>query len=177
MIGPRAILSRRLELASMSLAFMTASLDGRIAEAAALLNVSLPDDWPASVARTMRWRVEQLARDPSEQPWLLRAMVPRHDPTRPVIGHINFHAPPGRDGWVEIGYTVYEPWRRQGFGQEAAEALMDWAAREHQVTTFRASVGPCNAPSLALVRKLGFKHIGRQWDDEDGEELVFELQR
>ena len=50
---------------------------------------------------------------------------------------------------------------------------MGWAASEQAVTRFRASVGPWNTPSLNLVRKLGFVRVGVQWDEEDGEELVF----
>jgi RimJ/RimL family protein N-acetyltransferase len=37
-----------------------------------------------------------------------------------------------------------------------------------------ASVSPENAPSLAVIRKLGFEQTGEQWDEEDGLELVFE---
>jgi RimJ/RimL family protein N-acetyltransferase len=32
-----------------------------------------------------------------------------------------------------------------------------------------------NEPSLAIARRFGFVEIGRHWDDEDGEELEFEL--
>lgn len=48
------------------------------------------------------------------------------------------------------------------------------AADEPAVRTVRATIGPDNLPSLALVRELGFVHVGEQWDDEDGRELVFE---
>ena len=40
---------------------------------------------------------------------------------------------------------------------------------------FRASVAPDNVPSLAVVAKFGFRQVGVQIDDIDGEELVFEL--
>jgi RimJ/RimL family protein N-acetyltransferase len=40
-----------------------------------------------------------------------------------------------------------------------------------------ASTSPGNEPSLAVIRKLGFTQTGEAWDDEDGLELVFELQR
>jgi L-amino acid N-acyltransferase YncA len=49
------------------------------------------------------------------------------------------------------------------------------AAEAQGIGRFIASVGPENEPSLAIVRRLGFVEVGRHWDDEDGEELEFEL--
>ena len=97
-----------------------------------------------------------------------------------MIGHIGFHGPPGANGpekagALEVGYTVFEPFRRQGYATEAVVGILEWARAEHGVRHFVASVGPRNDPSLALVRRLGFRQTGTQWDDEDGEELVFEL--
>jgi [ribosomal protein S5]-alanine N-acetyltransferase len=37
-----------------------------------------------------------------------------------------------------------------------------------------ASVSPRNPASLALVRSLGFRQVGKQIDEVDGLELVFE---
>lgn len=123
----------------------------------------------------MRYRLDQLATDPTVQPWLLRAMVLR-EPIRRVIGHIGFHAQPSAAGTLEVGYSVMEQFRQQGFAFEAVQALFAWAAHEHSIQAFVASIGPENAPSLALARKLGFEQVGSQMDAEDGLELVFELQ-
>ena len=38
----------------------------------------------------------------------------------------------------------------------------------------RATVAPDNAPSLAVVDRAGFRHVGEQEDEVDGLELVFE---
>ena len=81
---------------------------------------------------------------------------------------------PGADDAVEIGYTIFEPWRGRGYATEAARALMEWARAEHGIRRFIASVAPGNAPSLAIVRRLGFEQTGEQWDEEDGLELVWE---
>ena len=40
---------------------------------------------------------------------------------------------------------------------------------------FVASVAPDNAPSLAIIRKLGFVRTGEHIDSEDGLEQVFQL--
>jgi RimJ/RimL family protein N-acetyltransferase len=53
--------------------------------------------------------------------------------------------------------------------------LLDWASNKHGIQHFIASISPGNEASLALVRRLGFREFGRHWDEEDGEELEFEL--
>ena len=53
--------------------------------------------------------------------------------------------------------------------------MFDWARREQASHRFRASVAPGNVASLAVIGRFGFRQIGVQIDDIDGEELVFEL--
>jgi RimJ/RimL family protein N-acetyltransferase len=174
-----AIHSERLDLVSLSAEVVEALLEGRLSEAEVLLSVPLPEGWPdADVKPFLRLRLEQMRRDAGAQRWLVRALVRRSDGT--MVGHAGFHGPPGTGGLdpgkAELGYTVFPAFRGQGFAFEAALALIDWAEGEG-IHRFVASVGPWNAPSLAIVRKLGFVQTGEQWDEEDGLELVFELDR
>ncbi len=152
---------------------MLDSLEGRRAEAADALGAALPDDWPGDLERLLQLRLRQVRADPAVQPWLLRAMV-RRTPSRLMVGYIGFHGAPSPRGSVEVGYTVLAEHRRQGYAFEAAVALLGWAGDAHGIRHVVASVSPKNGPSLALVRKLGFTQTGTQWDDVDGEELVFE---
>ena len=122
-------------------------------------------------AHTVRMRLAQLADDPAQEPWLLRAVVLRE--TGEAIGYANFHAPPDRDGMVEIGYRIVAELRGRGYAGEAAMAMWRWAA-EHGARVLRASVAPDNVPSLAIVRRAGFVEVGEQIDEIDGLELVFE---
>ena len=172
-----SILTDRLELVSLSPSFIEALLAGRRLEAARILGSPLPEEWPGDILFMLQRRLQQLRADPSEQPWLARAMIRRTPPDGTVVGTLGFHARPDRRGVVEVGYGVLAPFRRQGYAEEAVRALFDWATREHAVRRFRASVGPSNQPSLALVRKLEFVQTGDQWDEIDGRELVFELER
>ncbi|MBI2913510.1 MAG: GNAT family N-acetyltransferase [Chloroflexi bacterium] len=170
-----SIRSHRLDLVSMSPAFIEALLAGDRAQAEAVGGFPLPPGWPAPAdERLLRLRLEQMRQDPSTQPWLLRAMV-RRRPRRQMIGFINFHGLP-RDGLAELGYTVLPPSRRRGYASETIQGLMDWARTEHGVRCFRVSIAPDNAPSLALAAGLGFRQTGCQMDEEDGPELVFELE-
>jgi len=90
------------------------------------------------------------------------------------VGHIGFHGPPA-DGMLEMGYTVFPRYRRQGLAIEAAQAMMDWASMQTPVQRFRVSIAPDNEASLAMAAKMGFKQVGEQIDDVEGLEYVFEL--
>ena len=73
---------------------------------------------------------------------------------------------------VEMGYTVFAKYRRQGFASEAITALAGWAGAEHGVENFGISVGADNGPSMALAEKLGFRKVGEHHDEVDGLEIV-----
>lgn len=118
--------------------------------------------------------MQQMAEAPESAEWLLRAMVRRADGE--IVGYINFHGPPDEAGRAELGYTVFEPHRRQGYATEAALAMMRWAHEAHGVSTFVVSISPANEPSLRLADAMGFLRTGTQIDEIDGEEWVFELQ-
>ncbi len=168
----------RFELVSMSVPFMQALLQRDLGAAAVEIGAGVPADLPDRLDGFLQFRIADLALDPEAQPWLGRAIVlTDEDPParRWIIGSVGFHAPPGPDGRVEVGYHVEPEYRRRGVATEAIGALFDWAAREHGVTRFRASIAPDNAASLAVVAHFGFRQTGVQLDDVDGKELVFDL--
>ena len=159
----------------MSLPFMRALLDHDLATAEAEIGLPVPPGLPEELDGFLQYRIADLVVDPEAQPWLGRAVVLRTPDGPRIIGTVGFHAPPDPDGRVEVGYRVDEAYRRTGVATEVVRALFDWAAREHGVTRFRASISPDNVASLAIARKFGFRHVGEQIDDVDGLELVFEL--
>jgi [ribosomal protein S5]-alanine N-acetyltransferase len=127
-------------------------------------------------ARFFQLRRRELAAQPELLGWFVWAVVVDDE----MVGHAGFHGPPGRNAqndaeMVEIGYTIYPQHRRRGYATEAARALIGWARAEHGVRRFLFSISPENEPSLAIARRLGFTEVGRHWDEEDGEELEFEL--
>jgi RimJ/RimL family protein N-acetyltransferase len=168
------IATERLDLVWLSPQLVESILDGSRDE----LDFDAPDDWPNDRDRRfLAFRLRQMRDEPARAPWLVRAVVLRE--TRELIGHVGFHGPPGvnalrADDAVEVGYTIFPAHRRRGYATEAVAALLDWA-RTQGIHRFVASVGPQNDPSLRIVRGLGFVEVGRHWDDEDGEELEFEL--
>ena len=170
------IRTARVELVSMSMPFMLYLLARDLDGAAAEIGAVVPPELPDQLDNFLQFRIADLEIDPDAQPWLGRAIVVTEpDRTRRIIGSAGFHQPPDADGRVEVGYRVEPAWRRQGIATEVVRALFDWAATEHGVHRFRASVSPNNVPSLAIIRGFGFRQTGVQIDDIDGEELVFEL--
>jgi ribosomal-protein-alanine N-acetyltransferase len=172
-----AIPSPRLALVSFTPRAMRAVLDGDLATAEEELHAAVPRGLRERLGELFERRLADVDRDPSVLPWMARAMVLTDNlGVRRVIGSVGFHGAPNEDGQVEIGYHVEPGFRRRGFATEAVRALLEWAAAEHGIRHFRASVAPSNEPSLAVVARLGFRQTGVRWDELDGEQLVFELE-
>jgi RimJ/RimL family protein N-acetyltransferase len=171
------VTSAEVELRLLDAATMLALAEGRHDDAERALGVRVPRDWPDEHdARFLRLRADQLRDGSSAPEWSVRAVV-RGDE---LVGHAGFHGPPGVNGpalpnAVEIGYTIFPEHRGRGYAQQATRELIA-LARASGVAEVIASIAPDNEPSLAIVQKLGFVQTGEQWDDEDGLELVFELE-
>ena len=165
-----AIATPRLTLVPLTTSLLQAVAGGDLAEVERQLGARVGTGWEQGVPATLR--LEQLAADASEQPWLVRAMVAATP--RQVVGSVGFHAPPDDHGRVEIGYDIVASERQKGYAREGIRALLDWAWATGRARTCVASVSPHNAASLALIRSFGFRQIGEQIDEIDGLELVFE---
>jgi RimJ/RimL family protein N-acetyltransferase len=92
-----------------------------------------------------------------------------------VIGSAGFHDFPDENGMIEIGYGIVPEMQNQGLGTELLLGMWKLICARTDVKILRYTVSPDNAPSLHLVRKLGFTEIGVQIDPEDGPELIFEM--
>ncbi len=172
--------SDRLDLLPMSLELMEALQRGDLESARQMVGYRIPADWPQAMESVLQYRIAIARKRPETLPLLLLAMVLHADPEI-VVGRFGFHGPVDDDGMIEIGYEVFPQFRRQGYAREAVLAMMTWVGGypavlrcDPAVLRFRASVRPDNAPSRALVAGLGFIEVGSQWDEEDGEETLFE---
>ncbi|HEY8805969.1 MAG TPA: GNAT family N-acetyltransferase [Candidatus Limnocylindria bacterium] len=162
---------------SLPLTALDAFLAGDRAAALRLIDFEMPDEFPGDHLDLVRMRRDQIAARPEWLPWSLRAIVLR-EPRRAMAGFANFHGPPGVNdlgvpGAAETGYTVFAEYRGRGIATEVAEAMMEWAAREHGVRHFISGVTPDNGPSLRVNEKLGFVPTGHIVDGE----IIFELRR
>jgi len=165
---------RTVELIEMNRETMLALARGDLASAQLLAPVPLSPFFSSEDQRGV-WarRAEQIALDAADAHWVTRVVW---DPDLGrAVGRAGFHGRPDERGMVEIGYETDPEFQRLGYARAAVAELLGWAARESNVTIVRASVSPTNDPSLRIVRSFGFVAVSEQWDEEDGLEIVHEL--
>lgn len=97
-----------------------------------------------------------------------------------LIGDIGIHFVESQE--IELGYTLAPSHQRQGFATEALRAVITHLFQALQKHRIRATLAPENTPSIALLKRLGFRQEahykqaywnGQNWEDE----LVFALLR
>ena len=145
----------------------------------ALIGFNVSPDW-FEEKDLIRLRMNDYRADNKYISWGLHAVGLRK--SKEMIGFIGFHTRPNPEylhslapNAIELGYTIFLPYRRYGFCEEAIGGLLNWAVQKHPLDNFIASVSPTNIASTALVKKLGFKKIGEQIDEVDGLEFVYQL--
>lgn len=77
-----------------------------------------------------------------------------------VIGDAVFHNWFPDHARAEIGYKLYEPYRRKGYMQEAVKEMLRFGFSDMQLTRIEACIAPENALSRSLVAKFGFAEEG-----------------
>lgn len=172
-----AIETDRLALELLRPEALRALLAHDVRRASECQDLVLPRDFlPESGAdgAFLAFHHQQLRDHPEVRGWSIRAMVRRSDGA--VVGNCGFHGPPRAVGRAEIGYAVLPPYRGDGFATEAARALVHWAFERGEHTVV-AGVASTNAPSLAVVRRVGFVQTGAQPADDGDEELIFEIRK
>jgi ribosomal-protein-alanine N-acetyltransferase len=169
--------TERLLLRSMSTELLSAFSLGDLETARRLVDYRIPNDFPLVGKAIVKHRLGLIESNPSQHPWMYRAILRRSDGA--LIGHISFHheAPdPDRRAYVEagaeLGYVIEPEHRRKGYAKESAVAMMAWASQEFGVRDFILSISVQNHPSLRMAESMGFAVIGEQDDPVDGLELV-----
>lgn len=121
----------------------------------------------------LAWRVPQVKADPACNKWFVRWIVLKEK--QEIIGSTSFHGAPDLEGMLEIGLGIESEYQRQGFAKEALLGMWRWAVTFPEVRTFRYTVSPDNAPSIAVIKYFGFEFKGQQMDEIDGAEDIYEM--
>lgn len=166
--------TQQVRIVHLTAPVFRALADGDLAAANAVSPVPLSAYFAGPEWRSV-WlmRHEQVQHDPASAEWVTGIIWDER--RQAAVGRAGYHGPPDASGMVEIGYAVDPAHRRRGYARAALEALLQRAAREPQVRTVRVTISPDNLASYRLTSQYGFAAVGDQWDDEDGLEIVYEV--
>lgn len=156
----RVVESRRMTLVAGTEQLVSADLAGRQALAEAI-GAEVPENWPPELyeSTAMRWSLKQLE-DPAEQGWSLWYLLSKKHDTPQVMGICGFKGKPDATGSVEIGYSVLNQYRVQGYATEAVARLVVWAFSHQYVTEVTAETLPHLKQSIRVMEKNGLIFSG-----------------
>lgn len=129
------------------------------------LGVTVPAGWPPGLydEDAMYYFRKQLKKlgEPAVG-WFGWYAIRRESPAT-LVAAAGFMGPP-EAGMVEIGYSVVEQFRRQGFATEMIGALCARAFSTPDVHTVMAQVAADNEASIGALKRAGFRKIGAGTD-------------
>ena len=151
----------RMRLIAAQLAHLRTEL-AEPSQLAALLGVEIPASWPpgeydrdAIVYFLSQYEI----RGPEAIGWYGWYAVRRAEVESPaqLVGAGGYFGPPSADGTVEIGYSIVDETRGEGYGTELAQALTDRALRHPGVRRVIAHVAADNVASHKVLKRAGFR--------------------
>ena len=114
------------------------------------------------IAQAVRRRYDRMEQAPKEaHPWLTYWLIEKKEQKR-GIGLVGCKYLPNEDGYVEIGYTMAEEYRNQGYMTEALLAFLDWLYEYPFCKGAKLLIRSANLPSRKVAENCGFLHQGRE---------------
>jgi [ribosomal protein S5]-alanine N-acetyltransferase len=94
-----------------------------------------------------------------------------------AVGTIGFKNTPAEAREVEIGYGINASHWGLGLASEAVQALITWAFETGYATRVTAKTAVNNPASMRVLEKNGFTKVGTDYDPEDGDLIVWALEK
>lgn len=178
-VHSETVCTERLVLAPMSADVVRSILRGDWSTTRRRIGCEFPLEWREDGWRWLEPQADKGEQDDRYVAWGTRLAFAREpdvltEGRAAVLAEVGFHGPPDTEGWAEIGYRVVARYRRHGFAEKAARALLRWATARGAVG-IKASVSPGNTASIGLLRKLGFTMTGRYEHDMLGPQALLGL--
>ena len=77
-----------------------------------------------------------------------------------MVGDLCFFGVPNENGEIEIGYGIYEGFRKRGLMTEAVGAVIKWAEEQPGIRAIIAGTEKSNADSYAILKRNNFIKCG-----------------
>ena len=122
------------------------------------------DEAPPATVEALAERYARLetrqSGDGSEK-WL--NWIVRETATQRAVGFVQ--ATVKEDGTAFVAYVIAPGAQRKGFAREATESMLGELKSTYSASPFRANVDHHNAPSIAVLRHLGFRETSQNGGD------------
>ncbi len=173
---PGIIETARLCLVPVTPAHVEALCQSRAA-LAALLGVTVPDDWPVGAPdATIRPDVINfLTAQTKPGNWPVFFYIHRQD--KRLIGDGGFKGRPNARRAIEIGYALTPAYRGQGLATEAAQAILEWAFARPGLEAVTAETLPGGHASMRVLDKLSMSFKEQDYDPAEGDVYRWEITR
>jgi RimJ/RimL family protein N-acetyltransferase len=138
------------------------------------LGVTPAGAWPPELHddHTIAFNQQQLAKGDSQAGWWCWYFLHESDEGARLVGSGGFIGPPDADGAVEIGFSILDEFRRQGFAVEALRGLCE-VARTRGATQVVVKTLETLLASVRTAQAAGF--AGPERTAEDGVILLRRL--
>ncbi|GAB3640254.1 GNAT family N-acetyltransferase [Spirosoma arcticum] len=90
-----------------------------------------------------------------------------------LVGSAGFKSEP-KEGKVEVAYSTFPQYQRQGLGSEMCRRLVVIALQTNPAIKITARTLEQENYSTRILKKNGFECVGTIWDQEDGTVLEWE---
>lgn len=171
-----ALVTPRLRLVPITLDAILAVLDHDKPRAEAIVGAAFPASWPSDelLVSGFPYSRDAIRARPEVRLWGDSLVLLKDEPR--VIGSVVFHGHP-TDGIAEVGYSIEDAYRANGYATEATRACVEWALAQPGIEAVQATTFEWHLASLGVIRGVGMKQVAVRDHDTLGSLLVFERRR
>lgn len=171
-----ALVTDRLRLVPITLDGILAVLDNDKPRAEAIVGAAFPASWPSEelLVSGFPYSRDAIKAAPDTRLWGDSLILLKDEPR--VIGSVVFHGHPA-DGVAEVGYSIEESHRSNGYAIEATRACVEWALAQSGIEAVQATTFEWHLASLGVIRGIGMQQVAVRDHDTLGSLLVFERRR
>ena len=171
-----SLVTPRLRLVPITLDAIIAVLDHDKPRAEAVVGAKFPASWPSDelLVSGFPYSRDAIRANPTVRLWGDSLVLLKDEPR--VIGSVVFHGHPA-DGVAEVGYSIEESFRSNGYATEATGACVEWALEQPGIDAVQATTFEWHLASLGVIRGIGMKQVAVRDHDTLGSLLVFERRR
>ena len=161
--GSADLKTARLRLVAITPAMLKAEEagDGSFAK---ILGAEVTAEWPPEhwEPHVYHFIQKQYEDEPRTRGWHRYVLLPKGRGWV-LIGAVG--AFPKLEGDAEIGYSTVPSYQRQGYGTEAARALVEWLLTQKDVKSVSAQTYPSLPESIKVMERCGMTYVGAGEDE------------